>query len=153
MKEIQKFDNAIAKAIEDYNEALAALPIAETKVFLDKLKQAQDAKSDFISNGANPCENCGALPMGIVKTPAHVYNGTPLPTLYEVGCTHCPPYIYEDEDGKEVKAEGKVVKVKRRSYSSRAYSIAETVENWNNKVYVEDLKLGLNTGFVFEEFS
>lgn len=99
---------------------------------------------DLTAKGAEPCKNCGHTPIAMIKTPAHMRDGMEVPAVVEVGCIVCPPYYIKHAEGTDAKLDGKAAKVKRRSYSARAYSLAEAAKNWNEGNHVEDHKLDLN---------
>jgi hypothetical protein len=104
-----------------------------------------------ISAGANPCTKCSAQPIGMLKTPAYTTrDGVEMPAVFEVGCVHCPPFLVERENGKEVKIDGIVAKVRRRSFSARATSPAEAAKKWNEGNFVEDDLLDRIPGYTPE---
>lgn len=105
-----------------------------------RVKALSRELGDFISAGAVPCK-CGHSPLGMLKTPAYKdQSGVEHPALFEVGCVHCAPYLVERPDGEARTIDGKAVKVKRRSYSARAYSPADAVRKWNEQDLIEDTK-------------
>lgn len=155
---------AQAVALEKLREAIDTLPQKAVVPFQAKVKELSQELSDCLSEGAEPCGNvrlkqnpdtgefyeevCGVLPMGMVKTPSYIKDGLETPTVYEVGCLHCPPILVEHPTGDAVRIEGKEVKVRRRSLSARAYSIADAVQKWNDGNHIEDNYLQRIPGFV-----
>jgi hypothetical protein len=124
--------------------------ISQTEAAAEKCKTLFRELDAYVSTGADVCKNCGKAPMGMLKTPAHTHNGAELPDLWEVGCVHCEPFLVEREDGKALVIDGKVVKVKRRSYSARGFSPAEAVKKWNAGEWVEDFYFDRMRGFTPE---
>ncbi|MFN6965234.1 MAG: hypothetical protein ACK4S4_15920 [Pyrinomonadaceae bacterium] len=114
--------------------------------FADNIRtQLNEKNGRDMCPGAEPCPRCEILPVGMVKTPSYIKDGVELPTLYEVGCVVCPPYLIEAEGGVEVKLDGKAATVKRRSFSARAYGSPEAaVEKWNAGDFVEDTHIDRN---------
>lgn len=127
------------------NATLGAIDTAK-----EKLSTLYKELSAYVSNGAEPCKNCGQPPMGMLKTPAHQHNGIDLPDTWEVGCVFCAPFLVERPDGKAIRVEGNTVNVKRRSYSARAFSPESTVKRWNAGEFVEDFYLERIPGFTPE---
>ena len=144
LKELTAAKTAFAK-MNASSASVADIQAASSKV--SGLVKELDA---FIVQGANKCKKCGGIPMGILKTPAHSHNGMDLPNIWEVGCTACEPFLVEREDGKSMKVNGKVAKMKRRSYSARGFSPAEAVQKWNEEKWVEDFYFERMRGFTPE---
>ena len=112
---------------------------------VEAVKKHRRELGEALAEGAKDCPNCGYPPVGMVKTPSHVRDGLEVPAVIEIGCIFCPPYYVEAEDGTDGTLDGKAAKIKRRSYSARAYSQADAVAKWNDQQYVEDTRFGLNT--------
>jgi hypothetical protein len=73
------------------------------------IKALREELAGVITEGANPCPNCGNMPHGI-KQNAAVKN-MPI-SIYEIGCLVC-----RDRRSQSVTREG-------------------AVENWNNEIYI-----------------
>jgi len=112
-----------------------------------KIKALSNELDAFLTKGANNCEKCGNKPMGMLKTPAHTKDGLDYPNVWEIGCVICDPFLVEREDGKALIIDGKVKKVKRRSYSARDFDVKRCAEKWNNGEWVEDFFFERMRGF------
>jgi len=113
--------------------------IKEQDDLVAELKALSKELDESLTTGAVNCKNCDAKPMGMLKTPAYTTpQGVDVDAVYEVGCVFCPPQLVERENGKALLVDGTRVVVKRRSYSARATSAAETVRKWNEGEWVED---------------
>lgn len=112
---------------------------------LDAIKKHRRELGEHLADGAEPCQNCGYPPVGMIKTPSYEKDGLTVPAVIEVGCVICPPFYVEAEGGEPMKLDGKAATVKRCSYSARAYSQAEAAAKWNAGEYVLDTRFGLNT--------
>lgn len=140
--ELRDSQNAYAALASNRNSTLGE--VEEAANLVKTLSLELDA---YISHGASNCTNCGLKPMGMLKTPAYSKDGLDYPAVFEVGCVHCPPFLVEREDGTALVVEGANVKVKRRSYSSRAFSAKEASEKWNAQDFVEDTLFDRIPGF------
>lgn len=112
---------------------------------LEAIKKHRTELGEHLAAGAKDCPNCGYPPVGMVKTPSYEKDGLEVPSVIEIGCIVCPPYYVEDDSGVETVLDGKKAKVKRRSYSARAYSQEQAAEKWNKQDFVLDTRFGLNT--------
>jgi hypothetical protein len=112
---------------------------------LEQIKKIRQDLGEHLAKGANDCENCGYPVVGMIKTPSYMKDGLEVPPVYEIGCVICPPFYVASDEGEERNLDGKKAKVKRRSYSARAYSLDQAVEKWNAGDFVEDTRFGLNT--------
>lgn len=112
------------------------------------VKDLRRQLGEHLAEGTDHCKNCGHEVVGMLKTPAYFDSrqGIEVPAVWEIGCVICPPiYVKSDRDFAAAgKLDGKKGKFVRRSYSARGTSIERARENWNNGVYVEDTKFGLN---------
>lgn len=112
------------------------------------VKDLRRQLGEHLAEGTDNCKNCGHEVVGMLKTPSYFDSrqGIQVPPVYEVGCVICPPvYVKSDRDfAAPGKLDGKKGKFIRRSYSARGTSIERARENWNNGVFVEDAKFGLN---------
>jgi hypothetical protein len=145
--------------------------LAQVEAAGNKAKELVRELDAYVSRGAKPCaaerlfpvvdedgaetggvemRPCNTPPMGMLKTPAHTSNGMDLPNVWEVGCVYCDPFLVEREDGTPLVVDGKVVKVKRRSYSARGFSPEEAVKKWNAGEWVEDFYFDRMRGFTPE---
>ena len=135
-------------------EAYAALAAnenstqAELRDSIAAIKALNQELGEYVIQGAENCD-CGAVPMGMLKTPAYYdqAKGLDVPAVWEVGCVFCPPFLVEREDGKALIIEGQTKVVKRRSLSARAITPQEAVRKWNAKEWVEDFQFERIPGF------
>lgn len=74
---------ALATARAKYQEAVASKPIAAAYEFSDAVSDLMVELSQALSEGAEPCIDCGAEPHG-----AHA-RSTPLGERYTVACLAC----------------------------------------------------------------
>lgn len=60
---------------------------SELKVISDRIAIIKDGTSNSIIGPDCPtCPKCKRVPLGMLKTPAHMNRGTPVPPTYEIGC-------------------------------------------------------------------
>lgn len=87
----------IEKARVAWAQARETLPEAQAAPFSRKVKDLQQELSDALTPGAEPCETCGAKPLGLRHVHARMSgkkdaDGKPLFYFfhrYEVGCVAC----------------------------------------------------------------
>jgi hypothetical protein len=77
MKLREKID-AINKARTEYQEGRESMTVGDAGKAAAKIKEMVKEVSDTLTEGANPCPDCGNPPIGIF------HDGTPKP--FEVGC-------------------------------------------------------------------
>jgi len=140
---------ALVRELDEY-VSRGAKPCTNPRLQSILIPDPEGPEGALIDTGETEMRPCGARPMGMLKTPAHMYMGNQLPNLWEVGCVYCAPFLVEREDGEALKIDGKVVKVKRRSFSARAFSPAEAVKKWNAGEWVEDTMFDRMRGFTPE---
>lgn len=119
----QKVEAEIAEATDRYHK-LSSSPSAKARDIaleaenLDKLKRKL---AETMAAGAKPCPSCKGPAIGMRKNAL----------TYEIGCPACEPVVQKDE--------GTI------SFSSRAGSLAEAVERWNDRIFVRKDKNGVVT--------
>lgn len=147
-------ENEILSDLREAQEAYAALAANEdsTQAQLREAIAAITALTkelgEYVIQGAENCD-CGAVPMGMLKTPAYYdqAKGLDVPPVWEVGCVYCPPFLVERDDGKVLLIEGETKVLKRRCLSARATTPKEAVRKWNAKEWVEDFQFERIPGF------
>lgn len=141
LAELAQARAAFARSASDPETTQGAIATAAQTV-----KTLTKELGEYLIQGADECE-CKAVPMGMLKTPGYHNKGLDVPPVWEVGCVHCAPFLVEREDGNSLVIDGVTKKVKRRSFSARAYTPAEAVRKWNEKEWVEDLDFDRIPGF------
>lgn len=102
-------------------EAIASTgTVAEVRAAAQAVKAARQALAAHLSEGAQPCPNCDAQPLGMLRTPSKEVPGA---WVIEVGCINCPP---------EPIGDGRV-----RVMAARGFGAAAAVDAWNKGDYVE----------------
>ena len=151
---MERTEKEILSDLREAQEAYAALAANENSTqaqLRDAIKAVTALNTElgeYLIQGAENCD-CGAVPMGMLKTPAYYdqAKGLDVPAVWEVGCVYCPPFLVEREDGKALIIEGQTKVVKRRSLSARAITPQEAVRKWNAKQCVEDFYFERIPGF------
>lgn len=81
----------LSQALDHYRKIAHAAPAAQVNEASDVVKSLQKQFSDTIVEGAHPCPDCGAAPVGIEQ---------PRPdgrsVEYEVGCRNCGWFKHTD---------------------------------------------------------
>jgi antitoxin component YwqK of YwqJK toxin-antitoxin module len=85
-----------------------------------KIKALNLELQAILTEGAEPCPNCGKHPIGMHRV-----------LCYEVGCDVCDP---------EIVAKEGYDKGVRVSYSSQGRTKEEAVYNWNKRNYIFDTR-------------
>lgn len=148
-------EKEILNDLREAQEAYAALAAdenstqAQLRDAIASITALTNELGEYVIQGAEKCDDCGAVPMGMLKTPAYYdqAKGLDVPAVWEVGCVYCPPFLVEREDGKALIIEGETKTVKRRSLSARAITPQEAVRKWNAKEWVEDFYFERMRGF------
>jgi hypothetical protein len=113
MTDINELRTAIKSKREEYQAKADTARPAELRAITEAVKALGDKLTAAITEGAEPCEGCGAHPHGLVQEVA--VKGQPVP-YYEVGCLAC--------SGK--RAQG--------------FTPGQAVEAWNAETYLKAKK-------------
>ena len=123
----------------EYRDGRATKSFMEMEALSTEINTLNKELAAVRAKGAKPCPKCGQPPIGMIRRPAHIDRGMPVPEVREVGCVHCWPELVEDAEGRDFHVGGKDFKAKRVSYSALGGTTKDAVEAWNAGKYIEDM--------------
>lgn len=84
----QELVASIAAKKAAYHEAAPTESAAALAVRSAEIRIEMDALCVMLRGEAGPCPDCGAEPIGMLKTPAYVKKGREVPAVYAVRCAN-----------------------------------------------------------------
>lgn len=108
----------IATLKSDRDQRIGKMTVGELEAVNGEILALQADLNTVLTQGADPCPNCGNDPHGMRRAKDVATLG-----MYEVGCVFCPPTVKDNH---------------RISISARGFSIPEAVENWNAHKWIDD---------------
>lgn len=110
MNNMQELRDAIKAKREEYHAKHDILPARELRAITEEVKRLSNELNAQIIEGAEPCEDCNELPMGLVqqidvKGEAQDY--------FEIGCVKCP------------------------NHRAQGFTQKQAVQKWNDERYLK----------------
>jgi hypothetical protein len=100
MSKIKDVKAALASAIAEYNDVVHTASANDVRAASDKIRELRAELASTITEGANPCPDCGNAPHGI-EQPGR--RGT---SEYEVGCLVCGNFEHTDGTIRQHRVRG-----------------------------------------------